>query len=222
MIIIQENDTFKIVAGERRWRAARLAGLQTVPVIVKELSGRQVMEIALIENLQREDLNPIEEAEAYERLITEYGMTQEEISKVVGKSRPAIANSIRLLSLQAQLKSMVIEGVLSGGHARTLLPIDDVNIQMIAVEEIKKKELNVRETEALVKKLLLKRVIKKPIKLNEEYQILEEKLREYFATRVKITRNNKKGKIVIEYYSPDELERIVSLVEKSIPKSENA
>ena len=135
LIVKKEDDTYKIVAGERRWRAARLAGLDTLPVIVKELSSKQVMEIALIENIQREDLNPIEEAEAYEKLISEFGMTQEDISVTVGRSRPAIANSIRLLTLQEKLKNLVINGEISSGHARALLALDDNTVQSKTAEE---------------------------------------------------------------------------------------
>lgn len=161
LIVKKEGDTYKIVAGERRWRAARLAGLAAVPAVVKELTDRQVMEIALIENLQREDLNPIEEAEAYEKLMNEYNLTQEEISKTVGKSRPAIANSIRLLSLNDKIRSYVVSGELSSGHARTLLSIEDVKGQLKAAEEIINKGLNVRDTEKLVKKVLANKSTKK-------------------------------------------------------------
>lgn len=213
LIVKKEDNTYKIVAGERRWRAARLAGLNNVPVIVKELSSKQVMEIALIENLQREDLNPIEEAEAYDRLITEYGMTQEEISQTVGRSRPAIANSIRLLTLQEKVKKLVINGDISSGHARTLLSIDDNELQIKAVEEVIKKELNVRETESLVKRLLTKKEKRKPKKFNEEYLAIEDKFREIFGTKVKIVNNKKNGKIMIEYYSLEELGRIVEIIE---------
>lgn len=213
LIVKKQDDTYRIVAGERRWRAAKLAGLSMVPVIVRELSSKQVMEIALIENLQREDLNPIEEAEAYERLINEFGMTQEEISRTVGRSRPAIANSIRLLSLQEKLKTLVIHGDITGGHARTLLAIEDRELQLRAVEEIVKRGMNVRETEALVKRLLSRREKRKPVKLNEDYQAIEDKLRNFFGTRVKLTSGKKNGKILIEYYSVEELDRIVSAID---------
>ena len=213
LIIKREDDTYKIVAGERRWRAARLAGLETVPVIIKDLSSKQVMEIALIENIQREDLNPIEEAEAYEKLIAEFGMTQEEISIAVGRSRPAIANSIRLLTLQEQLRNLVINGDITSGHARALLAIENKAIQIKASEEIIGKGLNVRETEKLVKRIISKKEKKEPKKLDEEYLAIEDKFREIFGTKVKIVRSNKSGKIMIEYYSVEELERIVELVE---------
>jgi ParB family chromosome partitioning protein len=218
LIVKRENDTYKIVAGERRWRAARLAGLSTVPVIIRELSSKQVMEIALIENLQREDLNPIEEAEAYGKLINDFGMTQEEISRTVGRSRPAIANSLRLLSLQEKLRSLVINGDITSGHARTLLSIDDKELQLKAVEEIIKKSLTVRETEALVKKLLTKKEKKRAVRLSEEYQAIEDKFRDFFGTRVKLMNGKRNGRILIEYYSMDELDRIVSIVEDMASK----
>lgn len=214
LIVQKDGDTYRIVAGERRWRASRIAGLQTVPVIVRDLSNKQVMEIALIENLQREDLNPIEEAEAYERLMDEFGMTQEEISITVGKSRPAIANSVRLLTLQVKIRDMVITGEISSGHARAILSIEDKAMQLNAVEEIIKKELNVRETELLVKKLMTKKASKRKKSDDIEYLALEERFREIFGTKVKILNNKKNGKILIEYYSVDELDRIISLVEK--------
>ena len=212
LIVKRDEDTYKIVAGERRWRAARLAGLETVPVIVKDLSSKQVMEIALIENIQREDLNPIEEAEAYEKLISEFGMTQEDISVAVGRSRPAIANAVRLLTLQEKLKNLVINGELSSGHARALLSIEDKTLQIKASEEIVSRGLNVRETEKLVKRVLSKKEKKAPKKLDEEYMAIEDKFREILGTKVKIVRNNKSGKIMIEYYSAEELDRIVELI----------
>lgn len=214
LIVKREEDTYKIVAGERRWRAARLAGLETVPVIVKEMSSKQVMEVALIENIQREDLNPIEEAEAYDKLMTEFEMTQEDIAIAVGKSRPAIANAVRLLTLQDKLKNLVISGQLSSGHARALLSIEDKSLQLKATEEILTKDLNVRDTEKLVKKVLSRKEKKPARKLDEEYAALEDKFREILGTKVKIVRNNKSGKIMIEYYSVEELERIVEMIER--------
>ncbi len=214
LIVKREDDTYKIVAGERRWRAARLAGLTKVPVIMKELSSRQVMEVALIENLQREDLNPIEEAEAYEKLISEFEMTQEEVSRSVGKSRPAVANSIRLLSLQDKIKKCVINGELSSGHARALLSLEETDIQLKLADEIIKKQLNVRDTENLVKRLLAKKTAKKSERPAESYPEIEERMREVFGTKVSIITNKKKGKIMIEYYSPEELDRIIEIVER--------
>ncbi len=214
LIVQRDGSQYKIVAGERRWRAARIAGLKTIPVIIRDLSNKQVMEIALIENLQREDLNPIEEAEAYDKLMNEFAMTQEEIAGTVGKSRPAIANSLRLLSLQDKIRVRLIDGELTSGHARALLAIEDQELQVRAADEIMKKELNVRETELLVKRLTQQKQIKKKKVDDVEYLAIEERFREVLGTKVKIMNNKTKGKIMIEYYSLEELDRLISLVEK--------
>jgi len=217
IIVKKENDTYRIVAGERRWRAARIAGLFTVPVLIKDMSNKQVMEIALIENLQREDLNPIEEAEAFDRLMKEYNLTQEDISKTVGRSRPAIANSIRLLALSDLLKGYVVSGEMSSGHGRALLAIEDKVLQQKAAEEIIQKSLNVRDTEKLVKKYLTRKTKEKSKTRLDGFIEIEEKLKNVFGTKVQLIANNKKGKILIEYYSSEELERILELVDE-IPK----
>lgn len=214
LIVQRDASQYKIVAGERRWRAARIAGLKTVPVIIRDLSNKQVMEIALIENLQREDLNPIEEAEAYERLISEFTMTQEEIAGTVGKSRPAIANSLRLLTLQEKIRVRLIDGELTSGHARALLAVEDQELQVRASDEVIKKGLNVRETELLVKRLTQQKQTKKKKVDEVEYLAIEERFREVLGTKVKIMNNKNKGKIMIEYYSLDELDRLVGLVEE--------
>lgn len=211
IIVKREDETYRIVAGERRWRAARLAGFTTVPVIIKELSNKQVMEIALIENLQREDLNAIEEAEAFERLIKDYNMTQEELSSAVGRSRSAIANSIRLLLLNEKIRSLVINGDLTSGHARALLSIQDVALQLKVAEEIITKNLNVRDTEKLVKKYLSQKVKPKTDKKKAEQIEIEDRLKNIFGTKVQLLTNNKKGKITIEFYSMDELDRLLEL-----------
>lgn len=221
LIVQQDGDSYRIVAGERRWRAARRAGLETVPVIVRDLSDRQVMEVALIENLQREDLNPIEEAEAYEKLISEYGMTQEEVASVVGKSRPAITNSIRLLSLDDEIKSRLISGEISSGHARALLSLDDKDLRRKAMQEIIEKGLSVRETERLIKVLSTPKKQKARKVPDAEYQALEERFREVFGTKVRIMNSKKSGKILIEYYSLEELDRIINLVESIYKNSKN-
>ncbi len=211
-IIVKYNDgVYKIVAGERRWRAARIAGLQTVPVLIKDLSSKEIMEIALIENIQREDLNPIEEAEAYEKLIADFKLTQEEISKTVGKSRSAIANSVRLLNLDKKIREMVIENYISSGHARALLAIDDVQRQLEISKEIISKNLNVRETEKLIKNINKTKEIKTKSK-DEQIIEIEDKLKSLFGTKVELQSNNKKGKIMIEYYSNEELDRILDLL----------
>lgn len=212
IIVRKEKDIYRIVAGERRWRAARLAGLEQVPVIIKEISNRQVMEIALIENIQREDLNPIEEAEAFERLLKEFEMTQEDLSRTVGRSRSAIANSIRLLHLCDKVKEYVVTGELSSGHARALIPIEDRDVQLLFAKEIIEKNLTVRETEALVKRYFAKKPEQKVQKKNEQLLEIEERLKNVFGTKVQLISGNKKGKIMIEYYSNDELDRILELV----------
>ncbi len=218
IIVSNEDNTYRIVAGERRWRAARLAGITTVPVIIKNVSKREEMELALIENLQREDLNPIEEAEAYEKLIREHGITQEELSGIIGKSRPAIANSLRLLALDEKVKGYLINEEISSGHARALLAIEDKELQKKAADEVISMKLSVRETEKLVKKYLdsKKQKVRSKSKSAEHIEI-EERLKEIFGTKVKLVTNNKKGKIMIEYYSNDELERIMELF-YNIPK----
>jgi ParB family transcriptional regulator, chromosome partitioning protein len=219
IIVKREDDTYRIVAGERRWRAARIAGLTKVPVIIKEMTNKQVMEIALIENLQREDLNPIEEAEAFEKLMEEFSMTQEQISTTVGRSRSAIANSLRLLSLAEKIKGYVIGGELSSGHARALIVIEDKELQQKTAEDVIKGKLTVRETEKLVKKVLEKKPVRKTKAPMEELIEIEDRLQSAFGTKVKIiSSNNKKGKIMIEYYSNDELDRILEMVDSMSKK----
>lgn len=221
LIVQQNGNMYRIVAGERRWRAARIAGLDTVPVIIRDLSDRQVMEVALIENLQREDLNPVEEAEAYEKLISEFGMTQEEVASIVGKSRPAVTNSIRLLSLSDAIKTRLISGEISGGHARALLSLTDTKLQLKAMQEIIDKGMSVRETEKLIKQLAAQKKQKIKKTPDAEYQAIEDRFREIFGTKVKIMNNKKNGKILIEYYSHDELDRIINLIESIYKNSKN-
>ncbi|NLM76304.1 MAG: ParB/RepB/Spo0J family partition protein [Clostridiaceae bacterium] len=216
-IIVRKEETgYSIVAGERRWRAAKIAGLKKIPVIVKELTPQEVMEIALIENLQREDLNPIEEAEAYQKLMKEYKMTQEDVAKIVGKSRAAIANSVRLLTLVEEVKNMLKEGKLSSGHARALVTIDDGERQKELAEKIINNNLSVRETEKLVSNEMKekKEAPKDLEKKNIEIEALEEKLKSFYGTKVNLSKNANKGKIIIEYYSKDEFDRIIDLLLK--------
>ena len=220
IIVRKDGNIYRIVAGERRWRAARLAGLKTVPVVIKELTNKQVMEIALIENIQREDLNPIEEAEAFDRLLNEYNMTQEELSNSIGKSRSAIANTIRLLGLNEKVKEHLINGEITSGHARALLSINEEDFQIEVCKEVIEKNLSVRETESLVKKNLKE---KNKVKIrrenrNEEIIKIEEDLKNIFGTKVKLLDKNNKGKILIEYYSNDDLERILEVINESVKK----
>jgi ParB family chromosome partitioning protein len=214
IICKKEDDAFRIIAGERRWRAARMAGIEKIPVIIKDLSSKEIMEIALIENLQREDLNPIEEAEAYEKLMGEFKMTQEEVSKTVGKSRSAIANSTRLLGLDNETKNYISNGQLSSGHARTLIPIADIEMRIKTAKDIIDRDLNVRDTEKLVKRLLTKKNRTKQKEKDCDLIEIENKLKNIFGTKVKLLHGNKKGKIVIEYYSNDDLNRILDMVER--------
>jgi ParB family chromosome partitioning protein len=213
-IIVKKGETgYVIVAGERRWRASKIAGLKTVPVIVKGISSKEMMEIALIENLQREDLNPIEEAEAYQKLIDEYEMTQEEVSKVVGKSRAAVANSVRLLNLSDEIKEMLSDGRLTSGHARTIISLTDKERQKELANLIADKKLNVRDAEKLAAREEKKGIVKKPVsKNNIEVSDIEEKLRSTYGTKINLVRGRNKGKIIFEYYSNDEFDRIVDML----------
>ena len=221
-LIVQQGKKgfYQIIAGERRWRASKIAGMKEVPVIVKEYSTQEVVEIALIENLQREDLNPIEEAEAYHSLIEEYHLKQDEVAEKVSKSRVAITNALRLLKLDARVREMLIEDKIKSGHARALLSVEDGDLQYDTATKIFDEKFSVRETEKLVKKILNgdnKRVERRPEEdeqLNIVYAGYEEKLKSIIGTKVHINRNKdgKKGKIEIEYYSPDEFERIVELM----------
>ena len=214
-LVVQKNGKFyEIIAGERRWRAARLAGLKEVPVIVKEYSAQEVMEIALIENIQREDLNPIEEAQAYKRLIEEYNLKQDEVAERVSKSRTAVTNSIRLLKLCDKVQEMLIEELISSGHARALLTIEDEEVQYNTAVKIMDEKLSVRETEKLVKSILNPKKEKTVEKIENVavYEEIENKLKEAIGTKVKLTpKANGKGKIEIQYYSNDELERLMEI-----------
>lgn len=220
LIVKKEKDFYKIVAGERRWRAAREAGVRKIPVVIREVSDREAMEIALIENLQREDLNPLEEAEAYQRLVSEFGMSHEEIALKVGKSRPAVANSLRLLNLAPRVKKMVQQGKISGGHARALLAINDYGRQGEAAETIVNKDMSVRETERYVNNLLERKPKTGRNKKLDSLEDVEERLQSIFGTKVRISRSSKKGKIMIEFYSTEELTRLIDLME-TIEKSKH-
>ncbi|MDY4835269.1 MAG: ParB/RepB/Spo0J family partition protein [Frisingicoccus sp.] len=221
-IIVKKKDTYyEIIAGERRWRAARIAGLDEIPVIVKEYTDKESMEIAIVENLQREDLNPIEEAQAYRCLIDEFGLKQDEAAQKVSKSRTAVTNALRLLKLDERVQQMVIDDMLSGGHARTLLAIEDKDEQYNMGMLVFDNKMSVRETEKLVRDYLKKKEIKKEKEIKEDYSQmqtiyhqLEERMKNIIGSKVAIhSRNYKKGKIEIEYYSNDELERIIDLIE---------
>lgn len=219
IIVRKEGEMYRIIAGERRWRAAKLAGLKTIPAIIKDLNDREIVEVALIENLQREDLNPIEEAEAYERLIKEFQMTQEEISEIVGKSRPAIANSLRLLNLEAGIRQKLIDGEITSGHARALLMIEDKDLQIKAMQEIVSNGYSVRDAERMVRRIQgeKERIKERKEKIKEqEIKSLEEMLQNILGTRVKLNQSKRSGKIIIEYYSKEELDRIIEIIKKAV------
>ena len=213
-ILVQERKGYyEIIAGERRWRAAKLAGLKEVPVIIKKFSEQEIVEISLIENIQRENLNPIEEAIAYKRLLTEFNLKQDEVAERVSKSRTAVTNSMRLLKLDERVQEMVIEEKLSTGHARALLGIEDLELQYQTACKVFDEKMSVRDVEKLVKAMNVpKKEIKKPEINQIIYEDMSEKLKQIMGTKVQILpKNNEKGKIEIEYYSSDELERIIDL-----------
>ena len=212
-ILPTKNGYYEIIAGERRWRAAKLAGLKEVPVIVKKFTEQEILEISLIENIQRENLNPIEEAIAYKRLLNEFHLKQDEVAERVSKSRTAVTNSMRLLKLDERVQQMVIEEKLSTGHARALLGIEDAELQYQTANKVFDESLSVREVEKLVKSMYApKKETKKPEINQSVYDDMSEKLKQLMGTKVQIMpKNNEKGKIEIEYYSSDELERIIDL-----------
>jgi ParB family chromosome partitioning protein len=214
ILVRKEKNIYRIIAGERRWRAAKLAGLTSITAIIKDYADEKVIQTALIENLQRQDLNPIEEATAFEKLMNDYGMTQERVAAVAGRSRPAIANTIRLLGLDDDIRKFVISGQLSEGHARTLLSLDNPIERNKIAEHIMGKDLSVREAERLVKRTIqLKNDSKTKTVEAEDPDIkkIEEKLMKLFSTKVMIHHNKNKGRITIEYYSNDDLDRIMEL-----------
>ncbi|MBR3884926.1 MAG: ParB/RepB/Spo0J family partition protein [Clostridia bacterium] len=214
IIVKQVDERYVIIAGERRWRASRIAGLKTIPCIVKDYTEQQISEIAIIENLQREDLNPIESAKAIKNLINQYNLTQDEVADKIGKSRPAVANTLRLLLLPETIISLVETNKISAGHARALLAIDDVKKQKEIALLIVENGLTVRDVEKIIKDLN-KPVIEKPvIQKSLELKDFENSIKRFFATKVQIKGNDNKGKIVIDYYSKDDLNRIYDLLNK--------
>lgn len=218
IVVRKENQFYVIIAGERRWRAAKLLNLKEVPIIIKELSDVEVVQISLIENIIREDLNPIEEATAYNKLLNDFNLTQEEISKQVSKSRSAIANSLRLLNLDERIQGYLIEGVLSEGHGRAILALENKEDQYVVAQKVIDENLNVRQTELLVRNYYKDDNNKyKKIKNKSEndiyYKDIRTKLENHFNTKVCISNNSKnKGKIEIEYYSPEDLQRIIEIL----------
>ena len=214
LVLKECGNDYEILAGERRWRAAKLAGIKSIPAVIMELTDQKVLEVSLIENIQREDLNPIEEALAFKRLIKEFSITQEDVSKVIGRSRTAITNTMRLLNLDKRVQQYLIEGVISEGHGRALLSLDNKNTQYEMAIRVIDNKLSVRETERLVRDILNPKV-KEPIVEEENIYIkeLQSRISEHFGTKVSIkTKKDNKGKIEIEYYSPEELDRILELL----------
>lgn len=217
LVVSKKEDYYEIIAGERRWRAAKLAGLKEVPVVIKDYSPQEIMEIALIENIQREDLNPVEEARAYQRLIKEYDLKQDDVAERVSKSRTTITNALRLLKLDQRILDMLIDEHISSGHARALLAISSKEEQHQLAMRIFDEKLSVRETEKLVKQFSKPKKVKEKVELANDfvYQDLEDRLRQIVGTKVKINRKNEKqGKLEIEYYSTEELEKIINYFEK--------
>ena len=219
IIVSKKDDYYQIIAGERRWRAAKKAGIKEVPVVVKDYSDREIAEISLIENIQREDLNPIEEALSYKQLIEEYHLTQEELAQRVSKSRTVITNAMRLLKLHKDVQKMLVNGDISAGHARALLALEDPKQQLQIAKEIKEKNLSVRETEDLIKTLNEKKPSAKKKEKDDGmgfiYRDLEKKMTAALGTKVKIKRKDKgKGKIEISYFSEDELDRLYGIINK--------
>lgn len=217
LLVSDKKDYYELIAGERRWRAAKMAGLKEVPIIIKEFSDQETVEISLIENIQREDLNPVEEAQAYKRLIDEFHLKQDEIADRVAKSRTAVTNSLRLLKLDPRVQDMVVDEMITAGHARAILSIPDSDMQEMVASKVFDNQLSVRETEELVRKILKPSKKKEKVSNSAEdaiYESLEEKMKGITGTRVFIRRKkNNKGKIEIEYYSRDDLERIIDLFE---------
>ena len=215
LIVKKKKDYYEIIAGERRWRAAKIAGIKEVPIIVKEYTDQEIVEISLIENIQRENLNPIEEAMAFKRLLEEFNLKQDEVAERVSKSRTAVTNSMRLLKLSKKVQQMIIDDMISTGHARALLAIDDEEQQYILANKIFDEKLSVRETEKLVKALKnpKKEVKKQKLEHTFVYDNIEEQLKNIIGTKVSVNpKANGKGRIEIEYYSEEELERIYDLI----------
>ena len=216
LLVKKEDGYFSIIAGERRWRAARMAKLSKVPIIIKEYNDIEVLQVALIENIQRADLNPLEEALSYKRLLEEYGLTQEEIAQKVGKSRSNIANMLRLLKLDKRVQSFLADNKLTVGHARALLPLEE-SMQLELAERIMEEELSVRETESLIQSLSeeAKPIIEKsPVTRNPMLDNFESNLKQLLGTKVSIKEKNNKGKIEISYFSQEELDRLLCLLKK--------
>lgn len=216
LILKKLDDEYIIIAGERRWRAAKSLGLEEVPAIIMDLSEKQILEVSLIENIQRQDLNPIEEAVAYKKLLSDFNLTQEELSKRIGKSRTTITNSMRLINLDDRVQQYLIEGVISEGHGRALLAISNGDMQYELSQKIIDEKLSVREIERIIRNILNSEGEKESKKaekeLNPYYKDIKERLQDYFGTKVNLSNKKNKGKIEIEYYSEEDLQRILDII----------
>ena len=217
IVLAKDGDYYKIIVGERRWRAAKIAGLKKIPAIIKDLDETSAYEIALVENLQRENLNLIVEARGYRKLVDIFGLSQEEVAQKVGKSRPTVTNALRLLNLDERVQQFVLNNEITGGHARALLGIEDKDAQCQIAEKIIENGLSVRATEALVKNYNNQKPVNNDNRVNFDttgYKSIEKNLKELFGTKVKLNCKKNKGKIEIEYYSDADLERILELITK--------
>lgn len=212
LLLKKDGEKYIIIAGERRWRAAKMLNLKEVPANVVDLSDKEVLEVSLIENIQRQDLNPIEEALAYRKLIEEFNLTQKELSERIGKSRVAITNTMRLVNLDERVQQYLIESVISEGHGRVLLSIEDKDLQYELSQKVIDEKLSVRELEKHIKLIFRDKKEKKEVKINPYIKDIEDRLQDYFSTKVNINSKSKKGKIEIEYYSDDDLNRILELM----------
>lgn len=215
ILVSAKEEGYELIVGERRWRASQIAGLKEIPALVKKMSEREIFEISLIENIQREDLNPLEEAEAYQRISKEFKLTQEEVAKKLGKTRSSLANSLRLLNLPEKIKGFLSSGILSSGHARAILSLKEQKSQEDLAQRVATQKLSVRETEEIVKHYKPKKGKTKPGEektQNPEITNLEEKIQYALGTKVKIKNSGKKGKIEIFYYSLEDMERIIKLL----------
>lgn len=213
LLVRRKSDGYELIAGERRWRAAQRAGLREIPILVRDVSDSEMLELSLIENIQRENLNPIEEAEAYKRLMEQFHLTQEEISKKVGKDRTTIANMVRLLRLPPEIKLSLAEGKITMGHARAFLSLDGVDKQKLLWKRLLSGGLSVRQTESLVRRLRT-RSSPTPRRSDPEWSALIEELQRALGTKVRIVGKRKRGKIEIDFFSPDELDRIIELLRR--------
>lgn len=213
VVVTQVEGRYQLLVGERRWRAAKLAGLEMVPVVIREATPQQMVELALVENLQREDLNPLETATAYQQLVDEFGMTQQQVADRVGKNRVTVTNTLRLLNLPAKVKEALLADDISEGHARALLRLRGAKQQVQALEAIIKGALSVRQTEQLVRRMVEEpKARPKPAEKSPELKALEDRFRQALGTKVSLTRGNRGGKLVIYFYSEEELQGIYDLI----------